>query len=193
MDMRAAGTLAAVMSPGEIGRFRQGDPDALRALYREYAGLVNAVTARLLRSRDLTDEAAQLTFVNAWKAADRFDPTRDPAPWLATIARRAAIDVHRRETRRAASSLEEVGPGDQAVVTLPEDIDRAEAAWTVRAAVDALPADKREVVRLTHLEGMTHQEAAVHLGVPLGTVKSRSHRAHQHLARTLGHLREDAR
>jgi RNA polymerase sigma-70 factor (ECF subfamily) len=62
--------------------------------------------------------------------------------------------------------------------------------WQVRAAIDELPPDEREVVRLQHLQGHTHTEIAEKLGVPLGTVKSRSSRAHQHLAHRLKHLRE---
>ncbi|HEY8093965.1 MAG TPA: sigma-70 family RNA polymerase sigma factor, partial [Acidimicrobiales bacterium] len=57
-------------------------------------------------------------------------------------------------------------------------------------AIDALPRDEREVVRLQHLEGLTHTEIAERLGIPPGTVKSRSHRAHQRLAIALSALRE---
>jgi RNA polymerase sigma-70 factor (ECF subfamily) len=58
----------------------------------------------------------------------------------------------------------------------------------VRTAVDQLPADEREVVRLSHFVGLTHREIAERLGVPLGTVKSRSNRAHRRLAALLGHV-----
>jgi RNA polymerase sigma-70 factor (ECF subfamily) len=170
--------------------FRRRDPEAVRALYREYGRLVYAVAYRVLGRRDLAEDAVQQTFVNAWQAADRFDVTRDPASWLATIARRSAIDVYRREQRRPASDLADVATDDPAVVSLPPDLGAVEAVWHVRRAIDELAPDEAAVVRLQHLDGMTHSEIADELGIALGTVKSRSHRAHRRLATLLGHLRE---
>ena len=179
-----------VVSSDDLARFQAGDRDAVRTVYREYSGLVYAVTLRALGSRDLAEEATQQTFVKAWRAAASFDPGRELGPWLATIARRTAIDLHRRETRRRALPLDEVPASDPAVVTLPVGVDRAYDVWAVREAIDALPAEEQEVVRLQHVEELTHTEIAERLGVPVGTVKSRSFRAHRHLAGRLGHLRD---
>jgi len=179
-----------MLDAGVLDAFRRGDDDAVRALYREYGRLAYSVALRTLGRRDLADEATQQTFVQAWRSADRLDPGRDPGPWLATIARRAAIDIYRREQRRTTDALEDVAVDDPAVTTLPPDIDGWHDRWQVRHAIDALVADEREVVRLQHLEGLTHTEIAERLGVPLGTVKSRSHRAHRRLAAALAHVRE---
>ena len=84
-----------------------------------------------------------------------------------------------------------MAPADPNVIELPVGVERSFEAGEVRAAIDALPPDEREVVRLQHLEELTQTEVADRLGVPLGTVKSRSHRAHRRLASLLGHLRED--
>ena len=65
-----------------------------------------------------------------------------------------------------------------------------DAVWHVRQAIDALPSDEATIVRLQHLDGLTHREISEKLGLALGTVKSRSHRAHRSLARLLGHLRD---
>jgi len=178
-----------VVSSADLARFRAGDEDAVRAVYREYSGLVYAVALRALGSRELAEEAAQQTFVKAWQAAASFDPARELGPWLATIARRTAIDLHRREARRRAVPLDEVPAADPAVVTLPVGVERAYDVWAVREAIDALPTDEQEVVRLQHVEELSHVEIAERLGVPVGTVKSRSFRAHRHLAGRLGHLR----
>ena len=75
-------------------------------------------------------------------------------------------------------------------MTLPPDLGAAEAVWHVRRAIDALAPDEATIVRLQHLDGMTHAEISDTLGIALGTVKSRSHRAHRRLATQLGHLRE---
>jgi RNA polymerase sigma-70 factor (ECF subfamily) len=174
-------------------RFRDGDPEAVRAVYREYGRLVYAVAYKTLGDRDLAEEATQQTFVRAWQAAQTFDPSRELGPWLATIARRTAIDVFRRESRRAHVPLEELGPSERAVVTLPVDIDRSFAIWEVRRALGELPEEERRLVALQHLEGFTQGEIAERLGIPLGTVKSRSFRAHRRLAAVLGHLRDQPR
>ena len=63
-------------------------------------------------------------------------------------------------------------------------------AWQVRIALDQLPDDERQVVKLAWFDGLAHAEIADKLGVPVGTVKSRSHRAHRRLADLLAHVRE---
>jgi len=172
-----------------LDAFRCRDEDAVRAMYREYGRLVYAVAYRALGRHDLAEEAAQQTFVQAWQAADRIDVDRDPSPWLATIAKRVAIDIYRRESRRPAAALDDVAPDDRAVVSLPPDLGAIDAVWRVRQAIDSLPPDEATVVRLQHLEGMTQAEISDRLGVALGTIKSRSNRAHRRLATLLGHLR----
>jgi len=180
-----------VLTPEQVADFRVGGPDGVRAVYREYGRLVFAVAQRTLASRELAEEATQQTFVKAWQAASSFESSRDLGPWLATIARRTAIDLYRRESRRRTERLEESAGDVAAVVDLPEGVERAYDVWAVRQAIDDLPADEREVVRLQHLDELTQTEVAERLGLPVGTVKSRSFRAHRRLAEQLGHLRED--
>jgi RNA polymerase sigma factor (sigma-70 family) len=175
-----------------VARFRQGDAEGVRAVYREYGRMVYAVAHRVLGDRQMAEEATQQAFVQAWRAAASFDPGRDLGPWLATIARRTAIDVYRREARRMHDPLEDITASDPAIVTLPPSAEQVYDVWEVRRAVDELPPEERDIVRLQHFDGLTHQEVADRLGIPLGTVKSRSYRAHQRLAGALGHLREGA-
>lgn len=183
---------SSVMDSATLQAFRRKDEGAVRAMYREYGNLVYAVAHRVLRQNELAEEAAQQTFVRAWQAAERIDVDRDPASWLATIAKRAAIDIYRREARRPADPLADVAEHDRAVVTLPPELDTLDAVWRVRQAIDELPTEEASVVRLQHLDGMTHNEIAAKLGIAVGTVKSRSHRAHRTLAGMLGHLRSES-
>lgn len=164
--------------------FAAGDEAAVRAVYARYAGPILTVAMGTLGKRDLADEVVQTTMLKAWRAAARFDPSRDLAPWLYAIARRVAIDVYRREAR--AATPEEI-PDDRAAV-VPLSFERTWEAWEVRSALDRLPPDERDVVRLAHFLGMTHREIAEHLQVPVGTVKSRSSRAHKRLAAMLAHV-----
>jgi RNA polymerase sigma factor (sigma-70 family) len=170
-------------------RFSEADPDAVRAVYKAYGRLVYTVAYRLLADRSLSEEATQQTFLKAWRASAQIDPSRDLGPWLATIARRVAIDLHRRERRHSADPLDAVASEHPALVSLPLTIETAYEVWEVRRALSALPAEDQEVVRLQHFEGLTHAQIAQRLGVPVGTVKSRSFRAHKRLATNLRHVR----
>ena len=154
-----------MLDQAEASRFRDGDPDAVRGVYRTYRGLVFAVAYKILGDRRVAEEATQQAFVQAWRAAGDYDLTRELGPWLAVIARRAAIDL----------------------LVLTES---AHQIWEVRRAVVDLPADDQQIIRLQHLDGLTDAKIAERLGVPMGTVKSRSFRAHRRLAGQLGHLRE---
>jgi RNA polymerase sigma-70 factor (ECF subfamily) len=171
-------------------RFRRGDPEAVRSIYRSHGRLVYAVAYKVLGNRGLAEEATQQTFVKAWRAAQSFDERRELGPWLAAIARRVAIDVYRREAVRSADPIDSVPAGDPALVASPQSAETVYDVWEVRQAVARLPDDEQEVVRLQHLDGFTHAQIAERLGVAVGTVKSRSFRAHRRLAEMLGHLRE---
>lgn len=188
------GAMSAVVAIDEVtvAAFRRGDEGAVRRFYDVYGRMMFAVASRILRDRGLAEEATQQAFVQAWRAASSLDGARDPAPWLSTIVRRVAIDIQRREARRPASALDHVPPGHRALTVLPANAEKAWEVWNVRMAIDQLPADEREVVRLQHLEGFTHAQIAERLGVALGTVKSRSFRAHRDLAARLAHLRSEA-
>ena len=168
-------------------RFVNGDPEALRALYREYGATVYSVAFRVLRDRTLAEDATQHAFLNAWRAADTFDPSRDIGPWLFTIAKRVAIDVYRREKRHLSEEL-----ADRDVAIAPHTFEGTWTAWEVRQAIETLPIEERSVLEATHFLGLTHEETGRRLGIPVGTVKSRSHRAYRRLTRLLAHLGEEA-
>jgi RNA polymerase sigma-70 factor (ECF subfamily) len=169
-------------------RFASGDEVAVRAIYQRYGGAMFAIAMSMLSSRELAADCVQEAFVKVWRASRTFDPGRELRPWIATITRRVAVDVYRRELRTRSEAKPDV---DDTVV--PIAFERTWEAFEVRAAVDQLPAEERQVVRLAHFEGLTHSEIADRLAVPVGTVKSRSSRAHRRLARLLAHVVEAAR
>lgn len=169
-----------------IERFRAGEPEAIKVIYRRFAGAV-ATIARSTVGADqaMVDDVVQQVFTKAWRTASNFDPDRSLAPWIYTIARRAAIDAARAERRPTRGDHEpEVDIGTEG-----EPMERTWERFEIRRAVDTLAPDEREIVRLGYLMGMTHREIAEHLDLPIGTVKSRTHRAHRRLERALGHLR----
>lgn len=171
------------MNRDVLQRFQEGDEAALKIVYERFRGPVFAISVSILRDHGLAADATQQTFVKAWKAASSYDPDREPGPWIYAIARRTAIDIYRKRQRTIASDSVDR-------VDLPPSLDTVWEVFEVRAALDQLPDEEREVMRLSHFEGLTHTEIAEHMGIPVGTVKSRSHRAHQRLLALLGHLEE---
>jgi len=166
-----------------LEQFRAGDAQAVKAVYDEFGGPVFALALSVLRDRDLAADATQQTFFKAWRAASTYDADREIGPWLYAIARRTAIDLFRRGRRVVPSN------DVDSVVTSP-GLEVAWEVFEVRAALDQLPDEERMVVKLSHLDGLTHTEIAERLGIPVGTVKSRSHRAHKRLSESLSHLNE---
>lgn len=167
-------------------RFKAGDPEAVRQLYATYGRAIFTIAVRALGDRELAEEVVQDTFVKAWRAAERFDLEKEAAPWLYAIARRAVVDAYRREYRHRVSVDEDLD-----MVALPPSFEGLWMAWEIRSAVDRLGEDERHVIECAHFRGMTHEETASELGIPVGTVKSRSHRAHRKLTALLAHLESE--
>lgn len=168
-----------------VRRFSEGDAGAVGELYSAYGRAVFTVAFRALGNRGLAEEAVQQTFLQAWRASGSFDADRDPGPWLYAIARRVAVDLYRRERRHL--SVDSLEPE---VAVLSPSFEGTWEAWQVRTALDELSLDEKAIMRATHFLGLTHEETAERLGLPVGTVKSRSYRAHKKLATLLGHLKE---
>lgn len=164
-------------------RFPGGDDDVVRAVYQRYGRAVYTVALSIVSDQAQAADVVQSTFLNAWRASENFDPERDLGPWLYAIARRQAIDAYRRTSRVVAVEPERLDATEHA-----PSIERTWEMWQVRLAVDRLPVDEQDVVRMAWFEELTHTEIAERLGVPVGTVKSRSHRAHRRLAELLAHV-----
>ncbi len=188
-DIPPAEARSRELSPEVLGRFHEGDLDALAAVFDRYAGPVTAVVRRVIRNEAQAEDAVQETFMKAWRSAASYDPQRPLGSWLFTIAHRTAIDVVRREGRPTRSDHDELT--EQVAVDLAVDGPGFEAtweAWEVRVALDQLPEDERMVMQLSHYNGLSHPQIAMHLGIPTGTVKSRSFRAHRRLVGLLEHI-----
>ncbi len=176
-------------------RFPSGDDAVLRDVYERFGGAVYTVAHSIVRDHARAADVVQATFLNAWRAAAQFDSRRELGPWLYTIARRQAVDNYRREHRLEAVDPSELDRSEAFAAGADGDraasLERTWEAWQVRLALDRLPPDEHELVRLAWFEGLSHAEIADRLGVPVGTVKSRSHRAHRRLAELLAPLREN--
>jgi RNA polymerase sigma-70 factor (ECF subfamily) len=171
-------------------RFASGDADSVRVLYQTYGRLVFSVAYRVLGDTGLAEDATQQTFVQAWRGASSYDPNRPLGAWITTIAKRVAIDFYRRE-RKHRHLVDVDTTDDPALITLPPSLDQLEDVAEVRRALDELPSADRDLIRMQHFDELSHAEIARELEIPLGTVKSRTFRAHRRLAGLLAHLRAD--
>ena len=157
-----------------IVRVANGDQNAFAALYDDLAPVVYGVVRRVLRDPAQAEEVAQEVFVEVWKQAPRFDPTRGKVrTWVLMIAHRRAVDRVRSEQahrdRQARSTPDAAGAqsGPEDITVDLDDRRRAVEAMT------ALPSVQREVLELAFYDGLTHVQIAERLDVALGTVKTR--------------------
>jgi RNA polymerase sigma-70 factor (ECF subfamily) len=182
-EQRADAAVPARVSDGElIQRAGVGDGSALEVLYARYARAVFGLALRRLGDRGRAEDAVQETFVSIWRAARTYRPERGPgAPWLYAVARNAIVD-----RSRARSETPVDVPDEPSYEAGPDD--QAEAAWTqwrVHRAVEDLSPYEREVIELAYWSGLSQSEVAERLGIPLGTVKTRTRSALQRLATVL--------
>lgn len=154
----------------------EDDEVLLRALNDEHGDALFAHALRLCSGdRQRAEDLVQETLLRAWRHPEALDPSRGSVrAWLFTTARHLAIDAWRRRVARA---------GEVVTDTLPEpppevdEADRAVEAWTVAEALARLSEAHREVLVECFYRGRSVAEAAARLGVPPGTVKSRTHYA----------------
>ncbi len=152
-----------------IARTAQGDRAAFRRLYDGTSGRLLAITLKILGRRDLAEEALQDSYVSVWKRASGFDAGRGSARgWLATIARRRAID----RLRSSPWLFREVPEPPE----IAASVSRLPERMTLRHCLERLDARTRHAICLAYLYGMTHSELSGKTGIPLGTIKSRLRR-----------------
>ncbi len=173
------------VSDGElITRVGSGDRGAFEALYRRYARPVFGLALRRLGDRGRAEDAVQETFASVWRAAGSYRPERGPgAPWLYAVARNAIVDNGRMRRDPPIDRVEEKPAEDES------PSERAESgwvAWRVHRAIAELPENERVVIELAYWGGRSQSEVADLLGLPLGTVKTRTRTGLARLADMLG-------
>ena len=150
----------------------RGTDEAFRAVVEEHAPAVSAYLRRRVADAGRAEDLTQEVFLRAWRHADRFDASRaDLRGWLFAIARNLVIDAHRADGARPRT-----GAGDDVLAAMPgpDQIDAALAAWVMSDALRRLSPAHRDVLLCLYYRRWTLAETAEHLGVAVGTVKSRS-------------------
>lgn len=163
------------------------DRAAFGRLFAHFAPRVKSYLMRSGSSDEVAEELAQEALVTVWRKAALFDPAQAAvSTWIFTIARNLRIDAARRHRLDGAGdecfefdSLPDDQPG------AAEHLDAARQARRLRVAMDQLPPEQAQVLRLSFYDDEPHARIAAELGIPLGTVKSRVRLAVAHLRRLL--------
>jgi RNA polymerase sigma-70 factor (ECF subfamily) len=165
----------------------KGSGEAMAALYRRHGGLVYRFTLRMSQDVSIAEEVTQEVFLALLRQMERFDPERAAlSTWLCGIARRQLWKHLERRGEDASAVGEDDAPEAESLEDSPATwLMRRETVAAVRLGIDELPLPLKEVIVLCELEEMTYEEAAIVLAVPIGTVRSRLHRAKSRLATQL--------
>ena len=183
-------------------RYVEGDARAFDTLFRRLAPRIRRYLQRRIRAPELVDDLMQQTLLRVHVSKQCYDDRWEGEPgtverWFLTSARRTMLDHFRSEYRRQAR-VEKVcqredteGFGRRDAPRTPEerlcdDEEVAQRRASVRRAVDALPANSREIVRRHKLEGEPIHRIANELSIPTVSLRVRAHRAYKKLAKTLG-------
>lgn len=150
----------------------RGDAVAFRALYDETAAQLFGVAVRILNRRDKAEEALQDAFINIWRRAADWQPERGSArTWLTSIVHHRAVDLVRREGRLIQlddDHAEQSDPGPDAIAQVGAVEDRRR----LENCMSNLDPRAQQAIRLAYWHGLTHEQLAIRLAVPVGTIKS---------------------
>lgn len=187
---KAQRDIGRIVTTSVLQRIAAGEQQAIAECIDLFGGLVWHLARRTLPMRADLDDAVQEVFVELWKSASKFDPAiASERTFVAVIARRRLIDRARRERLRIASTVNSSGleadPSSRASEAAARDgfdgrgadqpstpVERSEEAALAAAAMQELSPEQQRALRLSLYEGLSHQEIADRLGVPLGTVKT---------------------
>jgi RNA polymerase sigma-70 factor, ECF subfamily len=148
-----------------------GERAAFRLLYDRWGSRLYGIALRITRQGSMAADATQDAFVQIWQQAHRFDPARGSAEaWLISILRYRALDIMRRRSRDVAIEDTE-DREDEAPDALTRLVSSAEGA-ALHRCLEELEDDRRRLIVMAFVDGLSHSELAERMNAPLGTVKS---------------------
>ena len=170
-----------------LARVAEGDRRAFSELYAATSAKLYGVVFRILPAKDRAEDVLQDAYVRIWNRAASYDARKaSPIAWMATIARNRAIDEVR---RRATLSIEDA---PQALEVPAEGLDpldatqQSEELQRLNDCLQALDADRRQMVLLAYHQGLSRDEIAQRFNHPVGTIKVWLHRSLAQLRKCLG-------
>lgn len=177
-------------SDAELVRMaRQGGIDgsqAWAALFRRHKNMVLRIVFNIVRRYELAADGLQKTFLSAYKNLNRFTGGEKFARWIAVIAKRFALNLYRDEKRHDCVSLDNlVSVSDPRAVIAEDQLLLRDRQGAVQRWIEQMPGHMQEIITLRYQGYLEYQAIADRLGIPVGTVMSRLHRAHKRLAKII--------
>jgi RNA polymerase sigma factor (sigma-70 family) len=154
------------------------DEEAFRSLFRRYAPMAKALALRIVRQTFVAEEIVQEAFLALWRNPGAFREDRGSfRAWMLSTVHHRAVDAVRREEawrRRSREHDPDALVAEDVGATVVEELDHAAMRREIRAALDQLPAEQRQVLEMMYFGAKTQSMIAEELKLPLGTVKSRT-------------------
>jgi RNA polymerase sigma-70 factor, ECF subfamily len=161
-----------------MGRYCDGDVAAFHGLYASLAPRVLAYLTKTMGDRSLAEDLLQQTFLKVHQSRASYVRGANPAPWIFTIAHRCCLDeLRRRKSARVKLTVTGELPPDADSVPGPAE-DEPSSPRLVLADLDTLPANQKQALLLTKVEGHSVAQAAAIAGTTAGAIKLRAHRAY---------------
>ena len=155
---------------------QRGQARAFEVLYERHASAAFSLAYRIVGTRGGAEDVSQEAFLSLWRSGARYDRRRGSVrTWVLGIVHHRAIDFVRRSAVHDKRRASDEGIEERFEARERTDVEaaRRDEARTVRAALDSLPRDQRQVLELSYFGGFTHTEIADLLSAPIGTIKGR--------------------
>jgi RNA polymerase sigma-70 factor (ECF subfamily) len=156
----------------------KGDEASFAELYQVTSPKLYAVAVRILRSKEVAEEVLQESYFKVWERARDFNPTiASPMTWMATIVRNRALDEVRRRAARPFADVSELDNVESEDEHPLNAIERSEDLERLLRCLEGLEPEKRQIVRLAYLHGLSREALAKLFNRPEGTIKTWLHRS----------------
>jgi RNA polymerase sigma-70 factor (ECF subfamily) len=171
-----------ILSPQQLGKLLQrvalGDEAAFAELYQATSPKLYAVAARILRSKEAAEEVIQDCYFRVWEKARDFDPKiAAPVTWMTAIVRNRSLDELRKRGSRPTADVSEIENLESDDEHPLEVLGRREDVERLLRCLEGLEPERRQIVRLAYLDGMSREALAKRFERPEGTIKTWLHRS----------------
>lgn len=167
----------------QVQQIKQGDISSFREAYQEYHSRLYRYVYKYTRSHYLAEEAVQLTFIRLWEKRESLSEEYTLSAQLYRIVKSTVIDLLRKEAARAITPVPDTLPETISIPDSSQATEQKHEVAQVMNAIETLPRIRKQVFKLSRLEGLSHKEIATELSVSPKTVET-------HITKAIRHLRE---
>jgi len=161
-----------------VARLKSGDENAFSEMYDRYCAALNGVIVRIVRDEEASQDVLQDSFIKVWKNIQSYDSSKGSFfTWMLNIARNTSIDALRKLKREGKSENQNWENSVDVIGTVQQNVNTI----GLSKLVEQLPVEQRTMIEYQYFNGYTQQEVADELGMPLGTVKTRTRLAMREL------------